>query len=124
MTVSVMYGLGDHQSLLSAHNIVQTNLWSWMAQIVAILCLVISRIAVIAFLFSLQGRTSSIGRIVLYTVGAVQGIINVIEVALILKQCDPTEKLVDPVRQVIVSNGGDCDCFVDTGDTSSGYLLV
>ncbi|KOC16693.1 hypothetical protein AFLA70_289g001621 [Aspergillus flavus AF70] len=91
-----MYGLGDHQSLLSAHNIVQTNLWSWMAQIVAILCLVISRIAVIAFLLSLQGRTSSIGRIVLYTVGAVQGIINVIEVALILKQCDPTEKLWNP----------------------------
>lgn len=67
-----------------------------MAQIVAILCLVISRIAVIAFLLSLQGRTSSIGRIVLYTVGAVQGIINVIEVALILKQCDPTEKLWNP----------------------------
>lgn len=96
MTVSVMYGLGDHQRLLSAHNIVQTNLWSWLAQIVAILCLVISRIAVIAFLLSLQGRTSSIGRIVLYTVGAVQGIINVIEVALILKQCDPTEKLWNP----------------------------
>lgn len=36
----------------------------------------------------------------------------------------PCVKLVDPVRQVIVSNGGDCDCFVDTGDTSSGYLLV
>ncbi|KAE8159855.1 hypothetical protein BDV40DRAFT_302867 [Aspergillus tamarii] len=96
MTVSVRYGLGDHQNLLSAHNIVQTNLWSWMAQIVAILCLVISRIAVIAFLLSLQGRTSSIGRIVLYAVGAVQGIINVIEVALILKQCDPTEKLWNP----------------------------
>ncbi|KAE8367569.1 hypothetical protein BDV27DRAFT_142711 [Aspergillus caelatus] len=44
----------------------------------------------------MTGRTSSIGRIVLYTVGAVQGIINVIEVALILKQCDPTEKLWNP----------------------------
>ncbi|KAE8378660.1 hypothetical protein BDV26DRAFT_292056 [Aspergillus bertholletiae] len=103
MTVSVKFGLGEHQSLLSAHNIVQTNLWSWMAQIVAILCLVVSRIAVIAFLLSLQGPTSTIGRIVLYIVGAVQGIINVIEVGLILKQCDPTEKLWNP------ATAGTCD---------------
>ncbi|KAE8353430.1 hypothetical protein BDV28DRAFT_157047 [Aspergillus coremiiformis] len=40
-------------------------------------------------------RTTSIGRIVLYTVGAIQGILNVIEVALILTQCDPIEKLWD-----------------------------
>ncbi|KNG90331.1 hypothetical protein ANOM_001465 [Aspergillus nomiae NRRL 13137] len=96
MTISVSYGLGDHQSLLSAHDIIHTNLWSWMAQIMAVLCLAISRIAVIAFLLSLQGRTSSIGRIVLYTVGTVQAMINVIEVVLILKQCDPIEKLWNP----------------------------
>ncbi|KAB8231305.1 uncharacterized protein BDW43DRAFT_313119 [Aspergillus alliaceus] len=96
MTVSVRYGLGNHQDLLSGSNIVQTNLWSWMAQIVAILCLAISRIAVVSFLLSLQARTRSIGRIVLYGVGAIQGIINVIEVGLILNQCDPTKKLWDP----------------------------
>ncbi|KAF7586329.1 hypothetical protein BBP40_009057 [Aspergillus hancockii] len=106
MTVSVLYGLGTHQPLLSPYNIVQTNFWSWMAQIVAILCLVIARTAVIAFLLSLQGRTSVTGRNVLYVVGALQGLVNVVEVALILKQCDPVGRLWDP------NIPGTCDMVV------------
>ena len=96
MTVSAVYGLGNHQSDLSPSQIVKTNLWSWIAQIVAILCLVVGRIAVISFLLALQQRAYRKGRIVLYVVGTLQGLINVIEVVLILKQCDPIQKLWDP----------------------------
>ena len=103
MTVSAVYGLGNHQSLLSPYNIVKTNLWSWIAQIVAILCLAVARIAVIAFLLSLQQRTHRKARWLLYIVGALQGVINVIEVVLILKQCDPIQRLWDP------SVPGSCD---------------
>jgi len=74
---------------------VQTNLWSWIAQIVAIICLVIARIAVISFLLTIQNRTHKYGRWLLYLVGALQGIINVVEVILILLQCHPTRKLWD-----------------------------
>lgn len=95
MTVSVTYGLGNHQSLLSYSQIVNTNFWSWIAQIVAILGLVIGRIAVISFLLALQDRTKSYGRWLLYLVGAAQGIINVVEVVLILQQCTPIQKLWD-----------------------------
>ncbi|KAJ5759512.1 hypothetical protein N7520_006668 [Penicillium odoratum] len=93
MTVSVRYGLGTHQHLLEPDMIVQTNLWSWIAQVTAILDLVIARIAVIAFLLTIQSGTRSKGRYLLYAVGATQAIINVIEVGLIFKQCSPTAKL-------------------------------
>lgn len=96
MTVSVAYGLGNHQVLLSDYNIVQTNLWSWIAQILAILTLVIARVAVIAFLLALSDRTHRNTRWVLYLVGALQGIINIVEVVLILQQCQPIQKLWDP----------------------------
>lgn len=95
MTVSVWYGLGTHQNLLSPYNIVQTNLWSWIAQVTAIFDLVIARIAVIAFLSSIQSGTRSKSRYLLYAVGATQAIINVIEVGLIFRQCSPTAKLWD-----------------------------
>lgn len=95
MTVSAAYGLGNHQSALTPSNIVKTNLWSWMAQIVAILSLVVARIAVISFLLALQERTHRHGRWLLWAVGTLQGVINVVEVVLILKQCDPIQKLWD-----------------------------
>ena len=103
MTVSAVYGLGNHQSVLPPSDIVKTNLWSWIAQIVAILCLAVARIAVISFLLSLQERTHQKGRWLLYIVGALQGIINVVEVVLILKQCAPIQKLWNPSVQ------GTCD---------------
>lgn len=87
---------GNHQSALSNSDIVKTNLWSWIAQIVAILCLVVGRIAVISFLLALQERTHRNGRRLLYVVGTLQGVINVVEVVLILKQCEPIQKLWDP----------------------------
>ncbi len=103
MTVSAVYGLGNHESALSPYDVVMTNLWSWIAQIVAILCLVVARIAVIAFVLSIIERTHRKGRWLLYIVGALQGVINVVEVVIILKQCDPTRKLWDP------SVPGTCD---------------
>ncbi|KAJ5923774.1 hypothetical protein N7454_009019 [Penicillium verhagenii] len=93
MTISIRFGLGTHEDLLPPDRIAKTNLWSWIAQVVAILDLVIARIAVIAFLLTIQNGTRSKGRYLLYAVGATQAIVNVIEVGLIFKQCTPTAKL-------------------------------
>ncbi|UNI14258.1 hypothetical protein JDV02_000905 [Purpureocillium takamizusanense] len=95
MTISARYGLGNHEGLLSDEEIVQTNFWSWMAQVVAILAMAVGRLAVIAFLVTLQARTLIAGRWLLYLVGAAQGLINLGEVILILRQCDPIQKLWD-----------------------------
>lgn len=93
MTVSAWYGLGRHKNELDHGNIVQTNLWSWIGQILAILSLPFARIAVIAFLRSLEAGTNRKGRWILLVVGALQAAINVIEVGFILKQCTPARKL-------------------------------
>lgn len=112
--MSVRYGLGQHESELADENIVQTNLWSWIGQILAILCLPLARIAVIAFLLSLEAGTTRRGRWILYVVGALQGVINVIEVGFILRQCDPVQRLWDP------SIPGTCDMVLVCSQV--GYL--
>lgn len=106
ITVSVRYGLGNHQDILPKSDLVQANLWSWVAQVLAIFDLVIARIAVIAFLLSIQGRTMYKSRYLLYFVGTIQAVINIIEVGLIFKQCTPTEKLWD------IDIPGKCDKVV------------
>lgn len=103
MTVSVAYGLGNHEKLLSQSSVVKTNLWSWIAQILAIFTLVVARFAVISFLLALSARTHQHSRWILYFVGALQGLINVIEIVLILQQCSPIQKLWD------TSIPGTCD---------------
>jgi hypothetical protein len=100
MTVSAVYGIGNHESALSQYDIVKANLWSWIAQILAILCLVVARIAVISLILAIQKRmqqrTYQFGRRLMYFAGTLQGVINVAEVILILQQCDPVRKLWDP----------------------------
>ncbi|GFG19125.1 hypothetical protein IFM61606_07874 [Aspergillus udagawae] len=95
MTVSVSHGLGMHQDQLSHQQIVASNYWSWIAQVLAILDLAIARCAVIAFLLALQMNTHRKGRWALLTVGALQGLINVAEIGVIFHQCDPPQRLWD-----------------------------
>ena len=93
ITVSVLYGTGNHQLTLDPHQAVFSALWSWIGQICAIFALVWGRFAVIAFLRALQGPTYPKFRYTLYVVGAFQAVINTIEVILILNQCSPAQKL-------------------------------
>ncbi|KAJ3498636.1 hypothetical protein NLG97_g965 [Lecanicillium saksenae] len=95
MTISAKHGLGNHEMLLGDDDIVETNFWSWMAQVVAIMALAVGRIAVIAFLLTVQARANRNGRWVLYIIGFLQAAINVAEVVLILYQCSPIDKLWD-----------------------------
>ncbi|KAJ5716129.1 hypothetical protein N7493_008040 [Penicillium malachiteum] len=93
--IAFTVALAAESTMTASVWIVQTNLWSWIAQIIAILDLVIARIAVIAFLLTIQSGTRSRSRYLLYIVGATQAIINVIEIGFIFKQCSPTAKLWD-----------------------------
>ncbi|KAK0301577.1 hypothetical protein LTR82_018238 [Friedmanniomyces endolithicus] len=99
LTVSVVYGTGNHQGLLTPSDLMRCNLWSWIGQIMAIISLVFGRFAVIAFLFALQAPIYPRWRLSVFFVGAAQAIINIIEIGLILHQCTPTRKLWDPSVQ-------------------------
>ena len=95
ITVSVLYGTGNHQDDLSNHQAVYSALWSWIGQVCAIFSMVWGRFGVIALLVALQGPTYQTWRYALYVVGVAQALINIIEVVLILNQCSPTQKLWD-----------------------------
>ena len=96
MTVSVYYGTANHEALLTYEQIVLANLWSWIAQVVAISAAATGRFAVIAFLLALQGSAHRKLRWFLYALGAAQATINAIEIVLIMLQCNPVNKLWDP----------------------------
>lgn len=96
LTLSVRYGLGNHQYLLSPSNLVKLNIWSWIAQVLSILDLIFARTAIIAFLLSLQDRTRHWSHYILYLIGITQAVINITSVILIFRQCDPPAKLWDP----------------------------
>lgn len=82
------------------------SLWNWIAQAISILDLAVARIAVIAFLLSLQNRTEHWSRYFLYFIGVVQAVLNLITVVLIFEQCSPTARLWD------ISIPGTCDGII------------
>ncbi|KAJ5351996.1 hypothetical protein N7452_000970 [Penicillium brevicompactum] len=96
LTVSVRYGLGNHQNLISHENLVKLNLWSWIAQVVSIIDLIFARTAVAAFLLLLQDGIYHWSRYLLWLIGIVQAAIYGLSVGGIFKQCIPVEKLWDP----------------------------
>ena len=102
LTVSVRYGTGNHLAALEYPDLVLANLWSWIAQVVAISSAATGRFAVIAFLLALQGTAHRKLRWFLYIVGGAQATINAIEIVLIMLQCTPVNKLWD------VQLPGDC----------------
>lgn len=72
------------------------NFWSWIAQVCAICAATIGRIAVILFLLCLQMHVNGRLKWLLYTVGAATTMINIIEIGLIFRQCEPVASLWDP----------------------------
>lgn len=57
-------------------SVAKTKLWSWIAQIVAMLSLVVARIAVISYLPRILDRANRPGYKLLYFVGAIPGAMN------------------------------------------------
>lgn len=94
--MSVLYGTGNHEDILSLENVAVANFWSWIAQVFAICGATVGRIAVILFLLCLQMHVNGRLKWLLYTVGAATTTINMIEIGLIFRQCEPVASLWDP----------------------------
>jgi len=114
LTVSVLHGTGNHELLLTTDNITLSNFWSWIAQVFAIVAATIGRIAIILFLLCLQMHVNPRLKWLLYTVGAATTVVNVIEIGLIFRQCQPVAALWNATIK------GDCS-FIPT-TTKVGYF--
>ena len=99
ITVSCIWGMGNHLFLLWGPQLVKANLWSWMGQIVAIQGIGFGKIAVIAFLLRIQDRTNSYKNkmlvYLLWFIAISNVIININQAVMILLQCAPVHKLWD-----------------------------
>ena len=96
ITVAVNSGLGNHMSLLHDSQIVNSQMWSWIAQSILIQTVGFGKYAVIAFLLRIQGRAQGKKMIfltyLLYFIGISNFAINVITMAMIFTSCSPTAK--------------------------------
>ena len=100
LTVSCVYGLGNHIELISPPHLIEALEWSWWGQIIVIQAIGFGKIAVIAFLLRIQDRTQSRKTTILvwflYFIGISNIIININQMILILLQCSPVQKLWNP----------------------------
>ena len=93
LTISVMYGAGNHAADLTPGDLVQAVKWNWMGQLVTIITIGFAKIAVIAMILRIQGPTQRKYSWVLHFIWVTNMAVNVTEVVLILYQCTPIAKL-------------------------------
>ncbi|KAL8831346.1 MAG: hypothetical protein Q9170_005339 [Blastenia crenularia] len=92
--LAVHYGMGQHVGSLDPMQIMYTLKWSWIAQILQLIANTGGRLAVIAYLTTIQGPTHpKAKRGFLGTLAMLQLSSIVVLVAIILAQCAPLEKL-------------------------------
>lgn len=114
LTISVVWGIGNHSEFLSQDQLQLAIEWSWIGQIVTLLSTGFGKIAIIAFLLRVQEGTHKYKGWFLHFVGWSNMLLNVIQVILILLQCSPTPKLWDFKLQ------GSCDHRIRTN--KAGYF--
>ncbi|KUJ11716.1 uncharacterized protein LY89DRAFT_758503 [Mollisia scopiformis] len=99
-TISVHFGLGKHEELLTPAGSVEAVKWNFIGQIIGIVSATCSRLSFCMMLFVVtsvtkQTRQQRISRILLWSVALVQLLVNVGLVIFLLTQCDPLKKLWD-----------------------------
>lgn len=93
ITLSSLYGIGNHVGVLSPNDVVQANKWSWIGQIVALFAIGFGKIAVVALLLRIQGPTHRKKGWILHGVWVTNLILNINQMIMILLQCHPVTKI-------------------------------
>ena len=110
LTVSCVWGMGNHLPLLTTEQTKNALEWSWIGQMILIQSIGAGKIAVVAFLLRIQAglnskKTKYLSWL-LYFVAVTNVAINLDQMALILRACSPVGKLWNP------SLPGACDGLV------------
>jgi len=97
LTVSCVWGMGNHISLLTNIQVINSLKYSWFGQLILIQVIGFGKIAVIAFLLRIQDRANSRKNTVLiwllYFVGFSNIVININQLIQILIACSPAQRL-------------------------------
>ena len=96
ITVAVHYGLGLHMiDLVEQGTPSEALKHQWMSTIFALVSIGLGKIAVVAFLIDVQGKTHKYQRLFLKFLAATNLLFNLILICVILTQCDPPRALWD-----------------------------
>ncbi|MCJ1280029.1 hypothetical protein MMC21_007854 [Puttea exsequens] len=108
LTVSCVWGMGNHIELLTPEQTKKALQWSWIGQIILIQTIGTGKIAVVAFLLRIQsGANTKKNRYLtwlLYFIAFSNIIVNIDQAILILTACSPVGKLWDPLLPGSCSN--------------------
>jgi hypothetical protein len=95
VTVSVIYGIGSHEKVLSKSDIVTALKWGWINQMLGLLATAFGKLAIVAFLQQIHGPEHRERIVGLWILAISNLIVNAITVGMVLTQCTPLEKLWD-----------------------------
>ncbi|KAL2057152.1 hypothetical protein ABVK25_002891 [Lepraria finkii] len=95
-TVAARFGMGNHESNLSDHDFSRAMHWVWVGNATTLISISFGKIAVVAFLLTIQGETYRTKRHLLYFLCTSTVLLNLTTVIIIFLQCDPPRKLWEP----------------------------
>lgn len=93
LTLAVIKGLGHHIETLKMSQVSSALKWSWIYQTMAVFCIGLGKIAIIAFLLHIHGPNAKKRPWFLWFIGASTIIVNGVVIGLIWAQCNPVPKL-------------------------------
>ena len=94
VTISVSWGMGKHVNLLSRESVTMSLKYSWVSQVTNYFVTSVGKVAVVAYIASIQGRSNAKPkRILLWTVGSLQMVVCIVTIFFIFAQCTPVAKL-------------------------------
>lgn len=108
LSIGAAHGLGLPQSCLTPDDSKNALLFGWVNQIIALVAIGLGKVAIVAFLFRIQGIRTPIRTGFLCGIAGSNLVVNVVAAALVLFQCSPVQELwnerlpgVCPRREVV-----------------------
>ncbi|KAL6716688.1 hypothetical protein ACLMJK_006256 [Lecanora helva] len=95
-TVAARFGAGNHEDNLTEHDFSTAMHWIWVGNATTLISISFGKIAVVAFLLTIQGMTHKTRRNLLYFLCASTVLLNLTTVIIIFLQCNPPRKLWEP----------------------------
>ena len=93
LTLSTLYGTGNHIAVLDAQSLTLANFWSWVGQVIAITSASLGRCSVLCLVNYVVDKTYRKSRYLWTVIVMCSVTINCVESGLIFVQCKPASKL-------------------------------
>lgn len=93
LTVGAAHGLGLPRSHLTPEDILSALLFGWVNQLLALVAIGLSKIAIVVFLLRIEGFHTPTRTFFLWFIAGSNLVVNCIAAILALVQCSPIQKL-------------------------------